>query len=126
MALNDPVASALSKINNAERVGKAQVSYSPVSTQIKRIFEILKDNQYIGGYEQKDMQLTINLLHTINKIGAIKPRFAFKKTDYQKVEKQYLPAKDFGIIIVTTPQGIMTLDEAKQKGIGGKLIAYCY
>ena len=45
---------------------------------------------------------------------------------YEKVEKQYLPAKEFGVIIVTTSKGIMTLSQAKELGIGGKLLAYCY
>jgi len=29
-------------------------------------------------------------------------------------------------LIVSTPQGIITNDEAKKKFIGGKLLAYCY
>ena len=32
----------------------------------------------------------------------------------------------FGIILVSTPQGIMTHDQAKEKKTGGKLLAYCY
>ena len=46
--------------------------------------------------------------------------------DFEKYEKRFLPAKDFGIIIMTTPQGIMTHIEAKKKSTGGKLLAYCY
>ena len=40
--------------------------------------------------------------------------------DFEKFEKRYLPAKNFGILIVTTPEGIMTHYEAKERGIGGR------
>ena len=59
-------------------------------------------------------------------MGAIKPRFAVKATEYEKFEKRYLPAKGFGILIVSTVKGLMTHYEAKQQGLGGRLIAYCY
>ena len=63
---------------------------------------------------------------SINKCGVIKPRFSVKKNEYEKFEKRYLPAHGFGIIIVSTPKGLMMHDEAIEKGLGGKLIAYCY
>jgi small subunit ribosomal protein S8 len=46
--------------------------------------------------------------------------------EFDKFEKRYLPARGFGIIIVSTNKGIMTLEEAKEKRIGGRLLAYCY
>jgi len=49
-----------------------------------------------------------------------------QKGNYEKFEKRYLPAKDFGMIIVSTNQGIMTHIEAKEKGLGGRLLAYVY
>ena len=48
------------------------------------------------------------------------------KDEFEKFEKRYLPAKNFGILIVTTPEGIMTHNEAKERGIGGRLLAYMY
>jgi len=37
-----------------------------------------------------------------------------------------LPAKGLGFFVVTTSKGVMTHKEALDKGVGGKLIAYCY
>ena len=70
--------------------------------------------------------LKINLLGRINKCNVIKPRFSTKLNSFQKWEKRYLPAKDFGFIVVTTPLGVMTHLDAKNKNVGGKLLAYCY
>ena len=43
-----------------------------------------------------------------------------------KWESRYLPAKNFGLLILTTTKGILSQDEAKKNGIGGKLLAYVY
>ena len=37
-----------------------------------------------------------------------------------------LPAENFGILILTTNEGVMSQYEARKKGIGGKLLAYVY
>ena len=70
--------------------------------------------------------MKINLIGSINKCGVVKPRFSVKKNDFEKYEKRYLPAQNFGILIVSTSQGIMTNYEAKEKNLGGKLLAYVY
>ena len=128
--LNDPLAAAMAKILNAERVSKREVSVKPASKIFKRILTIMNDNQFIGSYEEvvdgKGGIIKVNLLGNINKCGVIKPRFASKNTEFEKWEKRYLPAKDFGIIVVSTPLGIMTHIEAKEKNTGGRLLAYCY
>ena len=83
-----------------------------------RGFEEVDDGK--GGYIQ------INLIGHINKCGAIKPKYPVKNDQFEKFENRYLPAKDFGIILVSTNKGIMTHIEAKEKKIGGRLLAYCY
>jgi len=130
MTLNDSLAQALSHINNSEAVSKQVVELKPVSTMLKNILDILKDNMFVGSYEivkiPSGEKLVLNLLGNINKCGVIKPRFSYKFEDSEKVEMKYLPAKGFGIVIVSTPKGLMTLAEAKENKIGGRLIAYCY
>lgn len=128
--LNDPLAAALTKIINAERVGKRQVLVKPASKIIKKIFTIMNEHNYLGSFEEiddgKGGVLKVELLGNINKCGVIKPRFSTKKDNFEKWEKRYLPAKDFGIIIVSTSQGVLTHDSAKERKTGGKLLAYCY
>lgn len=128
--LHDPLANALNNILNAEKVGKSECIVKPASTIIKNILNILKQHNYIKNFEVIDDGkagiIKVNLLGNINKTGVIKPRFAIKKTDFEKFERRYLIAKDFGIIILSTSKGIMTHYEAKEKGLGGRLLAYCY
>jgi len=130
MSLNDTLSNALSKILNSEKISKTECVIKPVSKLIKNTLNIMKDNGYIGSFEEigdgGGNFIKINLLGGINKCGSIKPVYAVKKNGYEKFEKRYLPAKGFGLIIVSTPKGLMTHDEARKKGLGGRLIAYCY
>ena len=128
--LNDPLANVLSYISNHEKLGRKEIVVGNNSIFIRQILTILNENNYVGEHKTiedgKGSMLSINLLGTVNGIGVIKPRFNVKKTDYEKFEKRFLPAKDFGIIIVSTSQGLMTHIQAKEKNLGGKLICYCY
>lgn len=130
MALNDPLANVMSSIMNYEKVGKKELDVRISNKIIKKVLDIMKENSYIDKYDiNKDNSgefLRIYLLGNINKCGVIKPRFSVKKENYEKFEKRFLPAKGFGFLIVSTPKGIMVHEEAKIKGMGGKLIAYIY
>jgi len=128
--LNDPLANALSGILNSERISKRVHDIKPASKVIKKVLDVMKEAHYIGAYKEiddsKGNSIKVNLIGNINKCGAIKPRYSVGKDGFEKFETRYLPAKGFGLIIVSTPQGIMTHEQALEKGLGGRLIAYCY
>ena len=128
--LNDPLAAALAKIMNAEKVGKREVVIRPASKMIKTILNIMNERNYLGTFEEVDDgkggYLRVNLTGNINQCGVIKPRFSTKFRDVEKWEKRYLPAKDFGVIFITTPTGVTTHYNAKEKQTGGRLLAYVY
>ncbi len=130
MSMNDPLANAFSKIMNTERLGRNECIISPVSNIIRTLLKILNERQLIGKFNEledsRGGSIVVNLLGRVNKCGVIKPRYAIKKDDYEKFEKRYLPSKGFGVLIVSTSQGIMTNEEAKEKALGGRLLAYCY
>lgn len=130
MALNDPLANALSLIKNAEKVGKTELVIKPISKVIRTVLKIMNEHGYVGALEEKEdgkgNYFVLPLLGAINDCGVIKPRRAISVNDVEKNEKRYLPGKGFGIVLISTSQGIMTVAEAKEKHIGGKLISYCY
>lgn len=129
MTLNDPLSNALSKIMNAEQSGKDQCIVKS-SKIIKEVLTLLNKYNYIGEFneikDQKGNILQVHLLKNINKCGVIKPRYPVCKHEIEKFERRYLPAKDFGFILISTSKGLLTHIETKSKNIGGKLIAYCY
>lgn len=126
---HDLLSDVLSAIKNGDRVGKKE-TITPASKLVKEVLLLIQKHGFIGEFEYIDDKrggkFKIKLLGKINNCGSIRPRFPVKKNNYEKYERRFLPAAGFGIIIVSTPQGIKTHDEAKEKGIGGKLLAYVY
>ena len=128
--MNDTLANALSTIMNAEKIGRKECTIKSSSKIVEKVLETMKENQFLGEFKKTESRrgnsLKINLLNNINKCGVIKPRHSVKKGNYEKFEKRFLPAKGFGVLIVSTPEGIMTQEDAKNKEIGGKLLAFVY
>jgi small subunit ribosomal protein S8 len=62
----------------------------------------------------------------INDCGVIRPRYSVKRDDLERYEARYLPAQDFGVLILTTTKGVLSHADAKKDGVGGKLLAYVY
>lgn len=128
--VSDPLSNAMSAIKNAERVGKDKCVVKPASKLIGNVLNVMKRYGYIKGFEYIDDhrggKFIVELCGKINDCGAIRPRYPVKKTEYEKFEKRYLPARDFGILIVSTNQGVMSQREAREKGLGGVLLAYVY
>ena len=120
----------MSLILNNEAIGRSECLIKPVSKIIKELLRVMKENGYIADFKEiednRGNYIKLNLLGSINKCGVIKPRYSVKNTDFEKFEARYLPAKDLGILFVSTPGGIMTHYDAKSKKTGGRLLAYCY
>jgi len=126
---NDPLADALNTIRTHEMSSKAACEVKP-SKLVRETLKILQRKGFIGDFEfvddGKSGFFRIKLLGRVNKCNAVKPRFAVKNDEWGQWEQKYLPGAGFGIFVVSTPQGLMTNDEAHEKGLGGRLIAYVY
>ena len=130
MVLLDPLADALSTIKNAEAVGKDSCTIRPASKLIGNVLKVMKEKGYIGEFEfvedGKAGIYTVELIGRINKCGAIKPRYSVGVADFEKWEKQFLPAKNFGVLILTTPEGVVSQYEARENNVGGQLLSFVY
>ncbi|MFX1368645.1 MAG: 30S ribosomal protein S8 [Promethearchaeota archaeon] len=130
MTLLDPLADAMSSIYNSEIVGKPEVIVAPASSLIEKVLRVMQTQGYIGEFEHIDDgragRFRIQLMGRTNKCGVIKPRYPVKRDGFERFEKRFLPAYNFGVLIVTTPRGVMTHQDAKKLGIGGRLLAFVY
>ncbi len=126
----DPLADALSKINTYDRAGKKEVYIRPTSNLIQNVLATLQKSGYVGEFERVEDaqggQFKVQLLGRINKCAVIKPRLPAKVSEIDQFEKQYLPAVNFGILVMSTPLGVMTQREAITNHVGGRLLAYVY
>ena len=128
--LQDPLNDALTALKNAEAAGISDCVVRPASKLIGRVLGVMKQHAYIREFEYvedgRGGMFRIRLRGNINDCGVIKPRFAVKRTDLEKWEARYLPAQDFGLLILTTTQGVISQAQAKEIGVGGKLLAFVY
>jgi small subunit ribosomal protein S8 len=127
---NDALADALTILRNAERSGKTEATVAPASKLIGRVLKVMQDQGYIGPFEYVDDgrggKYNVTLAGTINNCGVIKPRTAIKKADFDAWESRFLPARDFGSLILSTTHGVIDQYKAKEVGTGGRLLAYVY
>jgi len=130
MSLVDPISDALIAIKNSDLASKKECSFRPASNLMGEILKVIQKMGYISTFELIDDGregiFKVELLGKINNLRAIKPRYAVKKNEFEKYEKRFLPARDMGLLIISTPEGVMTHKQAKEKGVGGRLIAFIY
>lgn len=130
MWVQDPLANVLINIMNSEERGRSECIVTPAPKLVANVLRVLQRHGYIGEFEFIDDgrlgKLRIQLLGRINKCGVIKPYFSLSYRDIDNFVYQYLPAKDIGLLILTTPKGILTHKEAISNKIGGRLLAYVY
>ena len=91
---------------------------------------VLKEHKYLRQFEAVDNgrggYFKVVLDGRINDCGVIKPRMPVKKHDWTKKEQQYIPGIGVGLLIVSTPNGVMTNADAEAARVGGRLLAYVY
>ncbi|RVU70860.1 MULTISPECIES: 30S ribosomal protein S8 [Lactobacillus] len=132
MVMTDPIADYLTRIRNANMAKHNSVEI-PASNIKKSISEILKREGFIRDYEVTDD----------NKQGVIKVFLKFGPNGERVISglkriskpglRNYVKAEDLpkvlnglGIAIVSTSAGVITDKEARQKGVGGEVIAYVW
>lgn len=121
----DIVADTLNQMMNIRRAGKKTLEVKKHSKLLLSVLAIAKLHGYVKNYSVEGNSLKIEIAR-LNGCQAIKPRLTVQVNEIEKYVTRYLPAKNIGIIIVTTSQGLMTHQTAIEKNIGGSLVAYMY
>jgi small subunit ribosomal protein S8 len=126
----DTLANGLTTVVNTEMRNKRECIISPASKLLGRVLRIMQLNGYIGEFEFIDDgragKFKVQLLGRINKCGAIRPRFSVKTAKFEEWEKKFLPSREVGLLVVSTPSGVLSHKDAIEKHIGGKLLAFIY
>ncbi|MFH1359057.1 MAG: 30S ribosomal protein S8 [archaeon] len=120
----DIVADGLNQIMNAKRAKKTEVVLNKHSKLLRNILDIAKESGYLD-YNVNGNKLKI-VIKDLNMILAVKPRYTVKNSKINFYVRRFLPAKNFGFVIVSTNKGLMKHDEAEEKNLGGCLVAYMY
>jgi len=126
----DVLANAMATIMNNEMRGHKECLIYPASKLVAQVLRVMQRHGYIGEVEyiddKRSGKFRVQLLGRINKCGVIKPRFPVKWRDIEEWERKILPARDVGILILSTSRGVMSHLEARKLRVGGVLLAYVY
>ena len=122
----DIISDALNKIMNGKRNGSKEIFVKRSSKLLINLLEIAKNNGYIEDYKKEKNDIIVKIRDTLNECKTIKPRKTVSKSEIIKYVKRYLPAKNIGIVVVSTNKGVLTHQEVIDMKIGGCLIAYFY
>ncbi len=130
MTAKDTLSNGLTTLMNNEFRNKSSCVISPASKLLGQVLRVLQLSGYVGEFEfiedGRSGKFRVQLLGRINKCGAIKPRYSVKTDAFENWEKTYLPAREMGTLVVSTSSGVISHKEAKQKTVGGKLLAFVY
>jgi len=130
--MTDPIADMLTRIRNALAVNKPEV-FMPYSKMKEGIAVILKDYDYIEGFEKTVKgghdQLRIVLRYSKPRVPAISNMKRVStpgKRMYVSKEKIPTVLQNFGIAIISTSQGLMANHEARKRRLGGEIVCEIY
>jgi small subunit ribosomal protein S8 len=132
MFVQDKIADMLTRIRNANQMKYKTVDV--IGTKMtKEIADILKREGYIEDYTyEKNItgdKLTITLKYGPKKERVIVGLKRISKSGlrvYAKVEELPRVLNGLGIAIISTSEGLMTDKEAREKGLGGEVLAYVW
>jgi small subunit ribosomal protein S8 len=127
MSMTDPIADMLARIRNALRAGHRTVNI-PGSKTKRRIAEILQQEGYVEGFEWKDDGRQGEIEIQLRWVGD-QPAIEGIARVSRPGQRRYARGKEIpqvrnglGIMVVSTPQGMMTDRAARRAGIGGELV----
>jgi small subunit ribosomal protein S8 len=123
----DSVANTLTTVLNGQRVGKERVAV-PYAKFTKNLLDFLKKEELIGDVriqESPISKLIVSLSYNekgVPKISGAKRISKPGRRVYAGGKNLPYTQQDQGMIIVSTPEGLMDEKHARGKGIGGELI----
>ncbi len=131
MSMTDPIADMLTRIRNAQRAGKAQVSM-PLSRSKQAIAELLLEEGYVANIQvvKEGVKSTLALelkyfdgrpvIEHLERISRPGLRIYRGTDDLPSV------LGGLGVAIVSTSKGLMTDRTARAQGMGGEVVCTVY
>jgi small subunit ribosomal protein S8 len=126
--MTDPIADMLTRIRNANMIRVEKVDI-PASKLKLEIIKIMKERGFIKGYkvlkDRKQGILRVSLKYTNNGERIISGLKRISKPGRRiYAGKDEIPSAmgGYGVVILSTSQGIFTDDVCREKGIGGEVL----
>lgn len=128
--VTDTIADLLSRIRNAQSVRHSSVRV-PSTKVIRALLEVLKGEGFIEGFKAKTVEGEHEMIEVKLKyfadgaplIGAARRISSPGRRVYSAADQLPRVHAGLGMVIISTSQGVMSDRVAREKGIGGEVIA---
>ena len=124
--VTDSISDLIVRLTNAGQVGKETLTM-PYSNMSASILELLTKEGYIKGYSKKGKKVTKALEVSLMYKAGGAPRIAGVQRISRLSKRLYNKAKDIkpvknghGMLVLTTPKGILSDKMAKKDNVGGE------
>lgn len=132
MSMSDPLGDMLTRIRNGQQAGKKIVE-CPFSKIRENVCKVLQDEGFIRGHKTEDAgnnkkTLSIQLKYAEGR-GVIRQIDRVSKPGrrvYSSVKAMPRFYNGLGILVVSTPQGVMAEYKAKAANVGGEVLCQVF
>lgn len=140
MATSDPIGDLLSRIRNGQMRGLAKIS-TPASKLRGRLLDVLKSEGFIRGYAEveytggkskgtgaarKEFEVELKYHEGRPVIRELKRISKPGLRVYNSVDELKPYRGGLGISILSTPQGVMSDADAREKNVGGEVLCQVF
>ena len=132
MTMSDPLGDMLTRIRNGQRANKSAVD-APASRLRTNVLDVLQREGYIRGYSESELKKGISELRIELKyhdgapvIREIRRVSKPGRRVYSKIRDLSPVYNGLGISILSTPQGVMSDNEARAANVGGEVLCMVF
>lgn len=132
MSMSDPLGDMLARIKNGLHANHSRVEDVPSSRLKTNVLDVLQREGYIRGYSTSEM--------SNKKFADIELKYFEGKPAIETIERMSKPGRrlyssvgdlpkfrnGLGIYILSTPQGVMSDNEARAANVGGEVLCRVY
>ncbi len=122
--VTDPISDFLVRIHNASMVGKDTVSV-PSSKMVRSVADVLAREGYLGEVDKNKsniLEVTLSYKNGRPAINGVKRISKLSRRMYMGVRELRPVKHGHGLLVLSTPAGVVTGKEAREKRVGGEAL----
>lgn len=132
MTMSDPLSDMLTRIRNGQKAGKVRISCT-YSKLRENVCKVLEEEGFIRGFKmveagsnKKDLVIDLKYAQGQGVIRQIDRVSKPGRRAYVKVKDMPRFYNGLGILIVSTPQGVMPDRKARAANVGGEILCQVF
>jgi small subunit ribosomal protein S8 len=132
MSMTDPLGDMLTRIRNGQQARKDSI-LTPASKLRARVLDVLQREGYIRGYSEADSGTATAAIRIDLKYFEGKPAIQHVARVSKPGRRVYSGSDELprirnglGIVIVSTPKGVLSDAEAREQNVGGEVLCQVF